>query len=124
MKKITISAFALLISVSVLAQSSGTKTSVESTSVSISNSDHDYSVVATFSAAKSDRLKKLITQSLGSPNETGDNSFEWSLKNSYNVILRSGKLIIDMNKDKTAADLVKTFEHLGGEIRPALEGKK
>jgi len=124
MKKIIISGAAVLLNVSVFAQSpKAHRTTTESTSVSVSSSDHDYSVVANFDAPKADKLKKLLIQRLGNPNKTRENNYEWSLNNSYTVTLKSGKLIIDLNKDKTTAEIIKTFERLGRDVQPALESK-
>lgn len=125
MKKLILTLCAPLLTALTFAQTSKTShTSSESTTISITNSDLNYSLIAAFTMAKEEKLKKLLTDALGKPLTATEDLNFWSFKNIYTVTLKAQKLTIGLDKDKATGSLIRIFVGLGDSIQNVLSTPK
>lgn len=99
------------------------KTNSHNTSISVSNDTQDYSYSAKFNSEKTEKIKKLVEEELGKPNESTGKTSVWKGK-GYAVTIMNGKAVIEVEKTKVSKSFITKMENLGEEISEALDTPK
>lgn len=115
---------ALLLTTATFAQTARTTTSSSVTERSTSTStDSNYSMSASFSRDKFEKIKTSLFKNLGKPTKDLEDIYFWNLKSVYTVTLQPKGIMIELDKTNAPAEVVKNFEVMDKELQAVFSGK-
>ena len=123
MKKLLLILLVGMFPAAVFSQTSVSTTTNSNLSISVSKTKSDYTYVAVFDKEKSDKVREVLNNRLGKPNEETERTAIWEAK-GYEVELRKGKVSVEASKEKLTKAFLLKLEDLGEEVSEALGQQK
>lgn len=102
---------------------SKSKSSSSHVSITAKDNGTEYSYRASFDDVLTEKVRETITVTLGAPNDATQRTAIWET-NAYEIMLRNGKVTIELEKANTSKAQCTTIKDLGDQISEVLGSPK